>query len=109
LSLYYFLTFGGLVAMAVYLPTLLTDMFQLTPQDAGMRTAGFVLVATAMRPLGGSLADRIGGRAILLGIFPWTAAMALLMAVPQMVPFTVGALGMAAAIGAGNGAVFKLV
>src|SRR6185295_15798949 len=46
LSLYYFLTFGGFVAMSVYLPTLLTDLFKLTPQDAGMRTAGFVLVAT---------------------------------------------------------------
>ena len=46
LSLYYFLTFGGFVAMAVYLPTLLTEVFKLTPQDAGFRTAGFVVLAT---------------------------------------------------------------
>ena len=108
LCLYYFLTFGGFVAMAVYLPTLLTDLFKLTPQDAGMRTAGFVLLATIMRPVGGILADRIGGRAILLWVFPATAAAALLLSIPQMVPFTVGALSMAAAIGLGNGAVFKL-
>lgn len=108
LGLYYFLTFGGFVAMAVYLPTLLTDLFRLTPQDAGLRTAGFVLLATIMRPLGGILADRIGGRAILLWVFPWTAGMAVFMAFPHMIPFTIGALGMAAAIGAGNGAVFKL-
>lgn len=109
LSLYYFLTFGGFVAMSIYLPTFLTDMFGLTPQDAGFRTAGFVVLATAMRPVGGWLADRIGGRAILLWVFPATAVMAVFMACPLMSTFTIGALGMAAAIGLGNGAVFKLV
>ena len=109
LSLYYFLTFGGFVAMAIYLPIFLTEIFKLTPGDAGFRTAGFVLLATSMRPVGGLLADRIGGRKILIWVFPVTAAMALLMSVPTMVAFTIGALSMAAAIGLGNGAVFKLV
>jgi NNP family nitrate/nitrite transporter-like MFS transporter len=109
LSLYYFLTFGGFVAMAIYLPIFLTEMFGLTPADAGLRTAGFVVLATALRPVGGVLADRIGGRRILLGVFPVTALMAVFMACPLMSTFTVGALGMAAAIGLGNGAVFKLV
>lgn len=109
LSLYYFLTFGGFVAMGVYLPIFLTEMFKLTPQDAGMRTAGFVVLATAMRPIGGSLADKVGGRAILKWVFPFTALMAFFLACPMMLTFTIGALGMAAAIGLGNGAVFKLV
>jgi len=109
LGMYYFLTFGGFVAMAIYLPLLLTDLFGLTPQDAGLRTAGFVVVATAMRPVGGILADRLGGRRILKAVFPATAAMALLLCVPTMGTVTLGALGMAAAIGLGNGAVFKLV
>jgi NNP family nitrate/nitrite transporter-like MFS transporter len=109
LGMYYFLTFGGFVAMAIYLPLLLTDLFGLTPQDAGLRTAGFVVVATAMRPVGGALADRLGGRRILAVVFPVTAAMALLLCMPQMVTVTLGALGLAAAIGLGNGAVFKLV
>ncbi len=109
LSLYYFLTFGGFVAMGVYLPIFLTEMFKLTPQDAGLRTAGFVVLATLMRPIGGILADRVGGRAILKWVFPFTAVMALFLACPMMVTFTIGALGMAAAIGLGNGAVFKLV
>jgi NNP family nitrate/nitrite transporter-like MFS transporter len=109
LSLYYFLTFGGFVAMAIYLPIFLTEIFRLTPGDAGFRTAGFVVLATAMRPVGGILADRIGGRKILLWVFPVTAAMAIFMACPMMPTFTIGALGMAAAIGLGNGAVFKLV
>lgn len=109
LSLYYFLTFGGFVAMAVYLPTFLTEIFRLTPTDAGRRTAGFVILATVARPLGGWLADRVGGRRILAGVFPATALMAVFLACPMMSTFTIGALGMAAAIGLGNGAVFKLV
>jgi NNP family nitrate/nitrite transporter-like MFS transporter len=109
LSLFYFLTFGGFVAMAIYLPIFLTEIFKLTPGDAGFRTAGFVALATLLRPVGGVLADKIGGRRILLWVFPLTAAMALLLACPLMSTFTVGALGMAAAIGLGNGAVFKLV
>jgi NNP family nitrate/nitrite transporter-like MFS transporter len=109
LSLYYFLTFGGFVAMAIYLPIFLTDIFKLTPGDAGGRTAGFVLLATLMRPVGGVLADQVGGRKILLWVFPVTAAMAIFLACPSIITFTIGALGMAAAIGLGNGAVFKLV
>jgi NNP family nitrate/nitrite transporter-like MFS transporter len=109
LSLYYFLTFGGFVAMAIYLPIFLTEIFALTARDAGLRTAGFVVLATAMRPVGGILADRIGGRRILLYVFPATAIAAIFMACPLMSTFTIGALGMAAAIGLGNGAVFKLV
>lgn len=109
LSFFYFLTFGGFVAMSIYLPMFLTELFKLTPQDAGLRTAGFVLLATAMRPLGGWLSDKVGGLTILLWIFPFVTAMALLLTLQTMVPFTIGALGMAAAIGLGNGAVFKLV
>ena len=109
LSFYYFLTFGGFVAMAVYLPIFLTEMFHLTPQNAGLRTAGFVVLATAMRPIGGVLADRVGGRTILKWVFPLAGTMALFLACPMMLTFTIGALGVAAAIGLGNGAVFKLV
>ncbi len=109
LSLYYFLTFGGFVAMALSLPVLLTEQFHLGKVDAGFRTAGFIALATACRPLGGVLSDRIGGARVLSVVFPITAVCALLMARPVMDTFTVGALGMAAAIGLGNGAVFKLV
>jgi MFS transporter, NNP family, nitrate/nitrite transporter len=109
LSLYYFLTFGGFVAMAVYLPIFLTETFKLTPQQAGLRTAGFVVLATATRPLGGFLADKVGGRAILKWVFPATALFSIFLACPMMLTFTIGALGVAAFIGLGNGAVFKLV
>src|SRR5204862_647500 len=68
LAAFYFLTFGGFVAFSVYLPTLLRDDFGLSAADAGFRTAGFVVLATLMRPLGGVLSDRIGGARVLSGV-----------------------------------------
>jgi NNP family nitrate/nitrite transporter-like MFS transporter len=109
LSAFYFLTFGGFVAFSIYLPTLLRDEFRLTPADAGFRTAGFVILATLLRPLGGWLSDRIGGARVLSAVFLGLALSALLMAWPSMIPFTAGALGCAALLGLGNGAVFNLV
>lgn len=109
LSAFYFLTFGGFVAFSIYLPTLLKDQFAVTPADAGFRAAGFVLLATLCRPLGGWLADRIGGARVLNGVFLGVIPFALLLAWPSMIPFTAGALGCAALLGFGNGAVFKLV
>jgi len=109
LGAFYFLTFGGFVAFSIYLPTLLRTQFQLTPVNAGFRAAGFVVLATLMRPLGGWLADRIGGAQVLSWVFGGVAAFSLLLMWPSMVPFTVGALVCAALLGLGNGAVFKLV
>jgi MFS transporter, NNP family, nitrate/nitrite transporter len=109
LGAFYFLTFGGFVAFSIYLPTLLRAQFGLTPADAGFRAAGFVVVATSMRPLGGWLADRIGGAQVLSWVFGGVALCSLLLMWPSMVPFTVGALSCAMLLGLGNGAVFKLV
>lgn len=109
LSAFYFLTFGGFVAFGIYLPSLLRDEFRLAPADAGFRAAGFVVLATLARPVGGWLADKIGGARVLTAVFLGIAPFALLLAWPHMVPFTVGALGCASLLGVGNGAVFKLV
>ncbi len=109
LSAFYFLTLGGFVAFSIYLPSLLKDQFGLAATDAGLRTAGFVVLATLLRPVGGWLSDRIGGARVLSVIFFGLIPFALLLAWPLMLPFTVGALGCAALLGLGNGAVFKLV
>lgn len=53
LVLFYFVTFGGFVAMGNFLPSLLVSSYGLAQTDAGARTAGFVIVATAARPIGG--------------------------------------------------------
>jgi NNP family nitrate/nitrite transporter-like MFS transporter len=109
LSLFYFLTFGGFVALGIYLPTLLKDIFGLRPTDAGARVAGFVILATIMRPVGGWLADRFGGAPVLLLVFSSIAVLALGLTSGGMFVFTMGSLGTAASLGLGNGAVFKLV
>jgi NNP family nitrate/nitrite transporter-like MFS transporter len=111
LTLFYFLAFGGFVAMFLYLPKLLTGEHDLTKADAGARAAGFALLAVVGRPLGGWLSDRIGAARVLLVSFVTVTALALVLAVAYtaMVPLTIACLTMAAALGLGMGAVFKLV
>src|SRR5262249_26981959 len=77
--------------------------------EAGLRRAGSVVLDTLLRHLGGWLSDRIGGAGVLSAVFAGVAPFAMLLAWPAMIPFTVGALGCAALLGLGNGAVFKLV
>lgn len=113
LSLFYFVTFGGFVAMAIFLPKLLTDWFDYSLADAGLRAAGFTVFATAARPVGGWLADRIGARAVLVTIFAGVGVDAIGLAWqasdPTIVPVTIFSLTMAVFLGLGNGAVFKEV
>ncbi len=109
LSLFYFLTFGGFVALALYMPTFLREIYQLSATDAGARTAGFVVLATLMRPVGGLLADKLGGARVLVVVFIGIAVLALFLSFDHIALFSIGALGTAAALGLGNGAVFKLV
>src|SRR5699024_3959719 len=51
-SLFYFVTFGSFVAFTVFLPSFLVDFYALDKVDAGMRTAGFIALATLIRPVG---------------------------------------------------------
>src|SRR5207244_767437 len=101
LSAFYFLTFGGFVAFSIYLPSLLKDQFHLAPADAGFRTAGFVVLATLLRPVGGWLSDQIGGARVLSVVFSVVVPFALLLAWPSLIPFTIGALGCAVLMGLG--------
>lgn len=111
LSFFYFLTFGGFVAFSVYLPTLLKDLFQLSAFDAGLRTAGFVLAATLIRPAGGYLADRFGSKNILTVVFFGILAAALVLSITleNFVNFSFLCLFISLLLGLGNGAVFKMV
>lgn len=45
---------------SVYLPTYLTTAYHLDRGDAALRTAGFIVLPVAMRPVGGWLSDRAG-------------------------------------------------
>jgi NNP family nitrate/nitrite transporter-like MFS transporter len=111
LTLFYFMAFGGFVAMFLYLPKLLVDVHDLTKTDAGARAAGFALLAVIARPVGGWLSDRVGARAVLTASFTGTVILALVLGAfyEDMVPLTISCLTMAVFLGLGTGAVFKLV
>lgn len=110
LSLFYFITFGSFVAFTMFLPSFLVDNFQLDPVDAGIRTAIFIIIATLLRPVGGSLADKFNAYVILMFVFIGVALSGILLSFsPNIEWYTVGALTVAVTVGIGNGTVFKLV
>ncbi|MCN9242517.1 MFS transporter [Streptomyces sp. RY43-2] len=110
-SALYAVAFGGYVAFSVYLPTYLKTGYGLTQADAANRMAGFVLLAVAMRPVGGWLSDRVGPVRVLAGALAAVLAGAFVQSfTPALAPVgTIAFLVMAAALGAGSGAVFALV
>ncbi len=111
LSLFYFVTFGAFVAFGIYLPSLLIDLYGLTPVDAGLRAAGFTVIATLARPIGGNLGDKIGAERILTVVYAGIAIGALIIAfgMNNIIIMTAACLFIAIMAGLGNGAVFKLV
>ncbi len=111
LSVLYAVGFGGFVAFSVYLPTYLRNAYDLSQADAAVRTAGFVVLAVGMRPVGGWLSDRAGPLPVLAVCYATTAVLAAVAAfrLPLAPVGTVAFLGLAAALGAASGAVFALV
>jgi NNP family nitrate/nitrite transporter-like MFS transporter len=113
LAFFYFITFGGFVAMFLLLPTVLQDWFDFSKGEASARAAGFVIAATLARPVGGWLADRFGAYPVLVLVFAGVAVSSAVLAAlapePRIVPITVACLALGSFLGAGSGAVFKLV
>lgn len=111
LSALYAVGFGGFVAFSVYLPTYLRNAYDLSAADAASRTAGFVLLAVAARPVGGWLSDRLHPVPVLIVCFAATAGLAGLAAVeaPLLPWATFAFLGLATALGASAGACFALL
>jgi NNP family nitrate/nitrite transporter-like MFS transporter len=78
--LFYGVTFGGFVGLSSSMPIFYTTELGLSPILAGYATAACVFAGSMVRPLGGALADRIGGiktlslvyagAAVLLGASP---------------------------------------
>ncbi|WP_174874258.1 nitrate/nitrite transporter [Vogesella oryzae] len=108
---FYCMTFGGFSGLASALPGYFHDQYGLSAVSAGYYTAACVFAGSMMRPLGGALADRIGGIRTLLVVY--TVAAALIAVVGFNLPQATVALalfvGAMLALGCGNGAVFQLV
>ena len=108
---FYSVTFGGFLGLASTLPGYFHDQYALEPVIAGYYTAACVFGGSLMRPLGGALADRIGGIRALLGMY--TVAAICIAAVGFHLPSAMAALALFVvamlSLGAGNGAVFQLV
>ncbi|MCM3440147.1 MFS transporter [Metabacillus halosaccharovorans] len=110
LCLFYFITFGSFVAFTIYLPNFLVANFGLEKVDAGIRTAGFIVTATLLRPIGGWLADRYHPLKLLMIVFAGLTFSAILLSfAPSIGWYTVGCLTIALCSGIGNGVIFKLV
>lgn len=113
LGLFYFVTFGGFVFFANYLPQLLGDWFPFDRRDAGLQAAIFTMGATLARPVGGWLADQLGGTKVLIWVFSFVVATRLVLAwqagAANIVIVTDLLFIIALGFGIGNGAVFKLV
>lgn len=109
--LFYSVTFGGFVGLAASLSIYFTDTFGLTPVQAGYATAACVFVGSLVRPVGGALADAIGGIRALSIVY--CVAGAALVGVAMNPPGFAAALALFViamlAFGCGNGAVFQLV
>ncbi len=132
---FYSITFGGFVGLSSALPLYFTQWYHASGVAAGMMVAIVVFAGSLFRPVGGWLADRIGGIRTLQMLFAVVALMYLTIAVMPEGPrpggdavslskvggwsvfelpgvawtavgiFFVGAM----ALGMGNGSVFQLV
>ena len=108
---FYSVTFGGFVGLASSLTIYFNDLYALGPVVAGYCTAACVFAGSLVRPIGGWIADRIGGIRTLLTMYSISALLFFIMSLGQ--PTYQLALAIIipvmAALGMGNGAVFQLV
>ncbi|KZE15393.1 MULTISPECIES: nitrate/nitrite transporter [Sphingomonas] len=107
---FYAVTFGGFVGLAASLPVYFTDQFGLSTIAAGYCTAACVFAGSLVRPMGGALADKVGGVKALTAVFA-VAALALVgVSAAGSVEAALALFVLAMlALGTGNGAVFQLV
>ncbi|MFT9216461.1 MAG: nitrate/nitrite transporter [Acetobacter malorum] len=111
LMFFYSVTFGGFVGLAAFLTIYFNDQYHLPPAIAGACTAFVVFAGSFIRPVGGAMADRVGGTKALMLLYGLAGVIFLLIAtgLPSVyLAFGAFFLGMLT-LGLGNGAVFQLV
>lgn len=109
-SVFYAVTFGGFVGLASFLSILLRDQYGVSKVTAGDLTALCVMAGSFLRPVGGFLADRLGGIRVLVVLYGLISLLALGVAqLPPLGMVMVLFFLLMACLGVGNGSVFQLV
>jgi len=108
--LFYSVTFGGFVGLSTYLTIFFNTQYGLSPVKAADFTTLCVIGGSFFRPVGGWLADRLGGIRMLMALYGIVAAMmAGISTLPALSATTVMLFIAMMALGMGNGSVFQLV
>jgi MFS transporter, NNP family, nitrate/nitrite transporter len=81
-SFYYFFSFGGFVALALWLPRYLIGAYGVDITTAGLLGATYTIPGAVFRILGGTLSDTLGARKLMYWAFIGSAICALLLANP---------------------------
>ena len=109
--LLYFVTFGGFVGLSYFMNKFFVDQYDFPKATVGLATALFIVSGSLLRPVGGALADKLGGIRMLTVLYATAFVMALgigFLITNMWVTFVMlfilmGCLGM------GNGSVFQMV
>jgi len=106
----YGVTFGGFVGLSTSLPIYFNSEYGLPAVIAGFFSAACVFAGSFIRPVGGAVADRVGGVRTLSVVYV-LAALGLAVAsfkLPNAWVALAAIMFSMMALGAGNGAVFQL-
>lgn len=108
---FYSVTFGGFVGLAASLTIYFNVQYGLSAVTAGYYTAACVFAGSLFRPLGGMLADRIGGIRALSTMYIFAAIFLVVVSfgLPQAWMALLAFIAAMLALGMGNGSVFQLV
>ena len=106
-----FVSFGGFIALTVWLPTYWAELFAMSLVKAGGLTALYSLSASLLRVLGGFASDRLGGERVTLVSFiiVGIGALVMMLAAGSTGMAITGEVILALGMGFANAAVFKLV
>ncbi|MDB5802145.1 MAG: nitrate transporter [Rhodocyclales bacterium] len=108
---FYAVTFGGFSGLASSLTIYFNSQYGLDPKTAGFFTAACVFAGSLVRPIGGNVADRIGGIKSLTLMYALAATFLVIVSYGMPTVWSAAAIfvGAMLALGMGNGAVFQLV
>ncbi|HEY6728789.1 MAG TPA: MFS transporter, partial [Polyangiaceae bacterium] len=112
-GLYYVVVFGAYVALSMWLPAYYTRVYQVSLATAAFLTAAFIFPASLLRPLGGYLSDKFGGRVVTYFVFVSMTLISLVLCLPSsLLPlpvFFIATLLLGVGMGIGKASVYKYV